>query len=112
MFEVGKKYKDKGGNLYECLGVHLFRTNSVSGVMRYVGRTDNPNDLGDIPHVKAWSSEWKEYHEPVVVKVKRNILFDGETVWTNHTTITKDRHFINEVEFTVTDGKLTDVRIV
>lgn len=114
MFVVGKKYI-KAFNVYECLGVHLFRNGSVAGVMRFDGRTDEPNDMGDIPHVHAYSSDWKEHHELVVEKITRSVheyqrgCDDGYCISKGDMS---GLHKLGNIELTITDGKLTDVRIV
>lgn len=113
MFEVGKKYKGSNGTVYECIGVHPFRVNQQAGVMRFSGRTDNPEDKGDIPYVFAWDYSWTEFKEPVVKKKVRTVVtsqFDGGPVVLPQVFSTDT--VLGVVEFTMTDGKLTEVRII
>lgn len=119
MFVVGKKYTNKF-DVHECLATHLFRQGEVAGVMKFIPTNFKSTDMGDIPSIEVWSDEWKEYHEPVVNKFVRHITvsdcYDGLDleVWRDIKNVSLDYEDIHvgAVEFTVTDGKLTDVRIV
>ncbi len=109
-FEVGKKYK--GGNrLVEV----LFAT-ETSVVVRYLEYPNFKNHEGrEIlwTHEAMESGGWKEYHEPAVVKAKRKLrLHDGYISIYDVDSDYLSQYVVGSVEFTVTDGKLTDVRIL
>lgn len=102
MFVVGKKYKGVStGNIRECVWV-----DSNEAVLK-------GKDGLSIATQRLQEENHPEYHEPVVQKVVRSVILavsdrlpiaiyghdDGRTV-------------CGKVEFTTTDGKLTDARIV
>lgn len=118
MFEVGKLYKQHGragSGSYRCLSVHPFRQSSQAGVLQYATPdglvSSDPRDHGDIPHVYQWDDTWYEHKEPVIVKERRLVLIDGNDVYLP-TQKSSYGTVIGEIEVVITDGKLTDVRIV
>lgn len=106
-FEVGKKYKHSAGVVRECVysGKNLIVLKGLDGYEH----SFQTNTLGLLDH-------WSEYRETVVSKFVRHVSRDQTDMetWRDIHNINIDNGdvYVGSVEFTVTDGKLTDVRIL
>lgn len=101
-FEVGKTYSNK-------------RTRDHAKVLLIVGDEVVLRWAGEgrcIVAQQDWFKDtWFEYKEPVVEKITR--LFCKDNTCGYYTTdLPKSFYQVGKVEFTVTDGKLTNVEII
>lgn len=110
MYEVGKKYKRIYDGvlwddaLYECLW--------TDGKFMTVRLTDS----GHSPFTYL-CTEFKQYKEPVVNKYTLSVVRSETTVRYGLLVSQSVRHrfednILGDVEFTLTDGKLTDVKLL
>lgn len=109
-FEVDKKYVNACESVFRCVAA----TEKMA-----ILEADKPSrtsvwavgDQFSCIQRDPWST-WSEYHEPVVMKTKRHVgLWHGSIHVTQSKTVGAMEN-IGEIEVTVTDGKLTDVRIL
>lgn len=112
MFEVGNNYINGMGTVARCLAetdkMAILEVDKPSSTASWsVGQQFMcyQNDM--------WST-WKEYREPVVVKVIRAVIQnkDGNLSTPRLNFVDPSDNLVGKIEVTVTDGKLTDVEIL
>lgn len=111
MFVVGKEYICASGLRAICLVSY-----HQDGYDRMFGKVTKSDGIhhSDSHHTFS-GSYWKEYHEPVVKKITRRLFEYGNVAKDGYAVSTVDMPGLNEIgsfELTITDGKLTGVRIV
>jgi hypothetical protein len=99
-FEVGKSYKGKySGVIRKCVFVDDD------------GATLKGSDRSFTIVTSSNCDHYYEVREPVVIKERRLVLIDGNDVFLP-TQKSAYGNVIGEIEVVITDGKLTDVRIL
>jgi hypothetical protein len=72
---------------------------------------ENPNGIRVWFSNKAIKDHLEEYREPVVVKGVRKVVLIGNKIATRPEYWGSDK-IVGKVEFTITDGKLTEARVL
>ena len=110
-FEVGKTYVNTSGLKVRCL--YPYETNNYNCMFGEVLETRPISGWNVGDKDKFSGASWFEYHEPVVLKGKRKIFLTSRgDIFTGGLSVQFRDELVGVVEFTVTDGKLTDVKIL
>jgi hypothetical protein len=102
--EIEMKYKSKTtGNIYSVIWT------DDNGVL-----LENPNGLRNWYSNKAIKDYLEEYREPVVVKSVRKVVLIGSEISTRSENCgwRMDECIVGKVELIVTDGELTEARVL
>jgi len=111
-FTVGKQY------IFDCQYEHPLNDQIVDCVYTFVGNEYHcmiavwKDKNGKIHHEKFSGDNWKEYHPPVVVKDQRKVYLRGTSISTGRIDGRHTNSTVGIVEFTVTDGVLTDAKVI
>lgn len=107
-FEVGKEYECANGMRAICR--YAFNTDEYYNMFGEVTRRVNGSTYSKGSHGEFSGSGWKEYHEPLVEKIIKYLCAGHYNDY--NVTEVKYSGCVGTFELTMTDGKLTDVRIV
>lgn len=105
MFEVGKQYRHvQSGRIIEVLW-----KSDISIVVRYA--SDRNRDF--LWSIKDAIGYWTEHHEPVVERFEKFVWrLDNDILVTRMAYTPARSQYLGQVEVTLTDGKLTGVKIL